>query len=235
MFKLNKGVVKKVGTDTPVAYSLKYVKPGSVTSVVNTTATNLVLTSTAGVETYAYATYDTFGKLVDAINAAGNFVAKLLDARRDDATASTTVTGTIAAVTFEDSTTYDVFVDTSVALSLSYRVCPSRVPGSTENLRSRRIHAKLLKYGVNMGTAAVDSVQMFECDPISKTETKIDSWLSVDTTETTVFDWSTGDLAYTLKPGNELLVRVKDAAALGDATTNYVQVGAILEQSGLEA
>lgn len=232
MFSLTQGIGGLVGTDEPVSIRLRYKGTGTVTSVTVTTATNIVLiTSDGGTDTYAFATYTTIGAVVDAINNDGIFDAMVLDALRADASASAIVDGAVTVSTVEGTSVYDCLVDTSAALHISYRLTANRIPGLSSAPNAKRVHVKFFKYAVNMGTAAADSVRLYEID--GKVETKKRKWLSVDTTATEVFNFSDGPLAVTAKPGNDVLVRVLDAATLADATTNYVWVEGLLEQSGL--
>lgn len=218
------GVVVVGRTDTPVAVRLRYVGTGTVTSVTVTTATNIVMvTSDGGTDTYAFATYDTVGKLVDAINRDGIFEAKALDALLADATASKLVDGAITAGTDSNGVrSWDVKVDTSTALKISACVSAHR----DWDTPARRVHLKEVKYAVNMGTAAADSVQVWLRR--GATETQLLGYLSVDTTETTI-SFASGQGSITGKEDDEIIVLVKDAATLADAAGNYVQATGIIE------
>ena len=88
--QMNKtGTVGQITTNTPIALRIRFVGGGSVTSVTNTAATNLVLIATDGSGssstvtcTYGDATGSTLGACVDTINASGLWEAKILDALR---------------------------------------------------------------------------------------------------------------------------------------------------------
>lgn len=220
--------VNQVHTDTPVAIRLRYIGTGTVTSVTVTTATNIVMvTSDGGTDTYAFGTYDTIGKLVDAINADGIFEAIVLDGLRADATASQFVTGAITLSTSREGySIWDVKVDTSAALYFAAALTPTdRL--FTKPARGHRVHAMELRYAINMGTAAADSALLYQRE-LNGTETTLLSMLSVDTTETS-HTWASGQGRITAPDGASLIFKVKDAAALADATTNFLQIVGFVE------
>ena len=224
---LKKGITLNVVTDTPVAVRFRYVGTGTVTSVTVTTATNIVfVTSDGGTDTYAFATYTTVGALVDAINADGIFEGIVLDTLRASATASQFVDGAITAGTYHGVRVWDMLVDTSAALYMAVRLTGSR--GFNEIVGKRRVHLQELKYAVNMGTAAADSVQIWEIGGDGVTETKVYSELSVDTTATTI-NWAAGFGYISSEDGGAFVCKVKDAATLADANTNYVRIAGLIE------
>ena len=53
-------------------------------------------------------------------------------------------------------------------------------------------------------------------------------YTSVDTTETTI-NWASGEGMLTANDGNDIVVLVKDAAALDDASSNYLEVSGFIE------
>lgn len=214
------GTVVQVGTDTPVALRLRYAGTGSVTSVTVTAATNIVMVTTdGGTDTYAFATFATLGALADAINADGIFEAKVIDDLRSSATASQYVTGAITAGNDTNGVVvWDVKLDTSAALRMVACLTASR---DFDAPKGRRVSLKELRYSVNMGTAAADSANVYLRR--GGVETKIVSGLSVDTTETSI-TFAGGQGEITGKEGDEIIVLVKDAAALADAATNFVRV-----------
>ncbi len=226
-----KGTVLQGGTNDPVAIRLRYVGSGTVTSVTVTTATNIVMiTSDGGTDTYAFATYTTVGALVDAINADAIFEAKVLDSLRSYATASKFVDGAITSGSFlngagTSTTVWDVLVDTSAALYIGFRLTYDR-GFEKPHKRNHRVHLQQIKYSVDMGTAAADSVQVWEIDGTN--ESQLLGYLSVDTTETTL-TWVSGRGKITAGDGNDLFVMVKDAATLADAAGNYVEVSGLIE------
>lgn len=224
---LAKGVViQRSGQDTPVVLKLRYIGTGSVTSVTVTTATNIVMiTSDGGTDTYAFATYATLGALVNAINGDGIFEAKILDGLRSAATASRLLDGAITAVTDTDNltTVWHVHADTSTALE--YAVCLSPLAEFNAPV-GHIVKLQEIVYSVNMGTAAVDSVQIWRRK--GSVESQIFSALSVDTTATTI-NWAGGEGFISGGVDEDLVVIVKDAATLGDATGNFLQVSGLLE------
>jgi hypothetical protein len=227
----SKGIILSAGTDQPVAIRIRKIGSETATSVTVTTATNIVLVGSTTTDTIAFATYTTVGAVVNAINATGRWEAKLLDALSSQASASKLLDGAITSgFDANGNTVWDVAQDTSTALEIG--VCLSAHRDFDTPKGRSRVHLKEIKYSVNMGTAAVDSVQVYRrkvgkpgmSTPLAwGTESKVVSYLSVDTTETTI-SWASGTGRITVGPDEEIFVRVKDAATLADATGNYVQV-----------
>ena len=222
---LAQGTVKQVGTDTPVAIRLRYIGTGTVTSVTVTTGTGIVnVTSDGGTDSYTFAAYTTIGAVADAINKDGIFEAKVIDALRAQSSDDNLVDGAITAGTDAfGEVIWDVKTDTSTALRLA--VCLTPRPGF-DSPKGHRVHLQELKYVVNMGTAAVDSVQIWTRN--GTVETQIFGALSVDTTETTI-SFASGEGKITGGQDVEIICLVKDAATLADATSNYVRVTGVLE------
>lgn len=220
---LAEGVVVRTATDTGVMIRLRNLTGGAVTSVTVTTATNIVIiTANGGTDTYAFATYATLGAVVDAINADGIFQAKILDGLRSDASASTIVTGAVTAGADSNGVTvWDLKEDNSAKLSMTACLSAHR----DWDTPSKRVHLQEFRYSVNMGTAAADSAQVWLRKGV--VETQLVGLLSVDTTDTTI-TWANGQGKITSPVDGEIIVRVKDAAALGDST-NYVQATGIVE------
>lgn len=222
---LKKGVIRQVGSDTPIAIRLKYKGTGSVTSVTTTTATSIVMvTSDGGTDTYLFATYTTIGALVDAINADGIFEAKVLDSVRAEATASQFVDGAITAATDVrdgDGGTlyYDVLVDTDAADYFAARLTFDYGFDKAETKKKHRVHMQEIKYLMNLGTAG--TVYMYEVD--GTTETEVFKEAAVDNSATSI-TWASGEAKYTANEGNDLVVYIPDTGNLADASTNYLRV-----------
>lgn len=230
---LKKGVVQNVGSDTPVAIRLRHLGAETVTSVTVTTGTGLVLIGSTTTDTITWATDTTLAAVVSRINATGRWEAKLLDALSAQLSDDTLLDGAItSAYDGNGNVIWDVKQDTSTALELG--TCISAHRDFDVALGQKRAHLLEIKYGVNMGAAAVDSVQVYKrkIGPQSAltvgTETKLVSYLSVDTTETTI-SWASGEGKISVGPDEEIFVRVKDATTLTNATTNYVQVAGFIE------
>jgi len=223
---LGTGVTRQNGTNGPIAIRLRKLSAGTVTSVTVTTATNIVMvTSDGGTDTYAFATYTTVGALADAINADGIFEAKLIDTLRSQSTDSSEfVTGAISSGTDGNGVTiWDVTMDTSVSLNISTGLIPSY---DFDYVKGHRVRLQEVVYSVNMGTAAVDSFQIWRRR--GTTETQVFGALSVDTTETTL-TFASGNGTIDGKDEDEFVVLVKDAATLADATGNFVRIVGIVE------
>jgi hypothetical protein len=221
---LAKGEIVSHGTDEPVAIRLRYIGSGTVTSVTVTTATNIVaVTSDGGTDTYAFGTYDTYEKLVAAINKDGIFEAKALDVLLSTDPASDMVDGAITSGTDANGVVvWDANVDTSAALQIAACLTPHRDWDSP----SRRVHLQEVRYSVNMGTAAADSVQVWRRR--GSTETQVFGRLSVDTTETAI-TFASGEGKLTGNQDDEFIVLVKDAATLADAAGNFVSAIGLIE------
>ncbi len=219
------GTTLQAGTDAPVAIRLRKVSTGSVTSVTVTTATNIVMvTSDGGTDTYAFATYTTIGTLADAINADGIFEAKVLDALRSLASASTLVDGAITSGTDANGIViWDVKQDTSASLQIAVSLSAHR---NFDTPNGHRVHLQQVVYSVNMGTAAANSFQIWQRR--GTVETQVFGALSVDTTETTL-TFASGVGKITGANEDEFIVLVKDAATLADASGNFVRVVGVIE------
>jgi hypothetical protein len=214
----------RVLEDGPVALRIKHVASNAVTSVVVTSATNIVLTDADGAATFAFATYSTLGKLADAINGHANWDCKILDGLRATlTTASNLVGGTLTPSTVLDEFGYSVQLDTTTTFTFPIRATYDRTVGAGIPFAGHRVKIVSFEYVMDVGTAAADKVRIYECDPITRTDLQIWSAPSVDSTSTvTSFDFSKAPL--TAKEGNDLVVLVTDAASITDATTNYLQV-----------
>lgn len=226
---LRRGEFQQVKTDTPIAIRIKHEGTTAVTSVTVTTATNIVLIDADGTNTLAFATYTTIGAVADAINALNNWTCRVLDALRADASVSTLVDGAITAGTSRTNVVvWDALVDTSAQLSLTAALSAYRDMSNLELAKDRRVKLKKADYAVNMGTAAADSAQIWVRK--DNLETQIVGDLSVDTTATTLFT-GVGDPDVFIggRAGEEVIVRVKDAATLANATSNYVNASGTIE------
>lgn len=220
--------VKEVHTDTPVAIRMKYAGTGTVTSVTIVTGTGItMITSDGGTDAYTFAAYTTVGALVDAINKDGIFQCIVLDTLRADATNLQFVDGAITLSTCSEGySIWDVLVDTNTAFYFAACLSPTnRLFWKTG--KGHRVSAMELRYAINMGTAAVDSALLVQRQA-NGIETTLLSKLSVDTTDTTI-SWASGHGKITADEGASLIFKVKDAAALGDAATNYLQIVGFVE------
>lgn len=215
-------------TNAPIPLRIRYVGTSTVTSVVVTAATGIVLTPASGsTVTVAFATQDTMGKVADFINQTPDWECKVLDALRSDASASTLVAGTISASTYDGVSYYDIESDTStVPGGYTYRCTPNRHTDERKVKGSHRVHLREIRYNANVGTAAADKVQVWECK--GTTETQVYSALSVDSTGSTNSDtsitWASGYGYLTGADGADLVVRVTDAASITDDTDGHLSV-----------
>lgn len=221
---LETGMVIQAGTDGPVAIRLRKLGSESATSVTVTTATNIVLVGSTTTDTITFAANTTYGAVTDAINATGRWEAKILDGLRSKASASTLLDGAISSTTDANGVViWDVKQDTSTSLQIAVTLSPHR---DFDAPKGHRVHLQQIVYAVNMGTAAVDSVQVFRRR--GTVETQLFGQLSVDTTETTI-TFASGYGKISGANEDEIIVLVKDAATLADATSNFVRAVGIIE------
>lgn len=214
----------RVAEDGPVALRIVHVGTAAITSVVVTTATNIVLTDADGATTSTFATDTTLGAVADRINASNNWRCKILDALRSTlTTASNLVAGTLTANVKNGESGYDVMLDTTTAFTFAVRATYDRSALDLKPANGHRVKVNSFEYVLDVGTAAADKVRVYEWDPVLKTETQIFSAASVDSTSTaTSHDFTKAPI--TAKEGNDLIVLITDAASITDASTNYLQV-----------
>ncbi len=214
-----KGHVGQVTNLTSYPIRLRHIGSGAITSVVVTDATNIVLTSDGYTQTYPFAaglTYNTVGKLVDAINAgacteaAGGqlWEAKVLDGLRSDTTTSKFVSATLAAKTIltgggVSEIVYDIAYDTTVAAPyVAYRMTYDR--GFLKGQKNQhRVHISEIKYFATLGSAAAAGLKIYEVEGTVETEI----WRGTPTSGvTTTVNWASGEGKITANDGNDLVV-----------------------------
>jgi len=230
-----KGAVQTSYDDAPVMIRLRYIGTGSVTSVVVTTATNLVMTTTdGGVDTYAFATYSTVGALVDKINTDGIFEAKTLDALRSDSVAGSQIVENTTIVAGTDTNgvvSYDLHTDTSVLKATTATLSLSRNWNYPPKIKlQHRVHLTEIDYNENVGgTIANGVVVYFRLNSgQGMTETLQFSRAAANTTATTI-NFQAGMGKLTAPEGADIIVRVLSTGTQTDATGNYVQAVGIYE------
>lgn len=222
-------VIQVLANDASVMIRLKALAAaGAVTSVTVTTATNIVIiTANGGTDTYAFATYTTIGAVVDAINADGMFEAKVLDALRSGASASTIVTG---ANTITSSGYYDLMVDTTAALFVAARLTYDRNTGVNSKLsQGHRVTIKEIVTSLTLGGGAdVNAFSIYECTPSSRgnVETLILQRTPV-TGSVSTLNWASGVGGITAGEGNDLVVVITDGTSF--ATSDYLTVSGLIE------
>jgi hypothetical protein len=219
---LKRGVIQTTTDDTPIGIRLRYIGTGTVTSVTNIIATSTTLiTSDGGTDAYAFATYTTLGALADAINADGIFEAKVMDALRSDASASTFIGTTITAGTDENGVrVWDLKMDTSAVKALTVLLSNTRnfnVPSAIAN--SHRVVLEGISYNANINAASVNGVVVYM--RVGTIETQVYGATSVDATTTNI-TWASGLGYISSVDGGELIVRVQDSTSLTDATANFI-------------
>lgn len=227
--ELRHGVTESVVNDTPVAFRMKYIGTGSVTSVTVTTATDIVLiTSDGGTETFTFATHTTMGALAEVINNSTVWTCKLLDAlRADTTTGSDLVDGALTATSADY---YDATVDTSAFLSLTYRCAYDRNPDGENRVNSskpkgaHRVHLQGFTYLADVNAASTNGVRVYEYDPVLQSETQVFQTPSVDNTSTEI-SFASGEGEISSNWGNDLIIRIIDGTSMSDTglilTTSY--------------
>lgn len=225
---LSTGISTFKGTDTAVALRLRYVGTGTVTSVATITATSVeTITSDGGTDTYLFSAYTTMGALADAINAAGIFECRVLDVLRSDASDDALLAETLTSATTDENgdPVYDVKVDTSGMFYVG--ACLSGNRGFDGSVKGHRVHLQGIDYVANMGTAAADQLRVYARDARTQNnERLVYAALSVDTTATSV-TFAGGFGKISSRDGEELVVRIKDAASMADG--GYMKVTGLFE------
>lgn len=225
---LARGVSIQQGADTPVAIRMRYVGSGTPTSVTVTTATNIVTVSTEDgatvTKTYAFASLATIGAVVDAINSDGLFEARILDALRSDASASTMVDGAITAVVSSGHSVYDVKADTSALKAVTATLSYDRDFLQSQLSKSHRVHLQEIAYYATLGAAGAGNVVVYSRS--GSTETLIFAETSVSATATSVV-FADGQGKITSKEGEELVIRLKDGTSVADSALKLRIVGVV--------
>ena len=222
------GAVVVSRDDGPIMIRMRYIGTGSVTSVVPTTATNLVTTTTEGVKTYTFATYTTVGSLVAAINADGIFQAVALDCLLSDLTTASNIVENASVTAGTDGNgvvVYDLHAKTSVNKAMTTTLSLHRnfdVIG-----RGHRVHAMELKYNVDVNIASANAVRLYQRNA-SGVETLLIGYTSVDITITTI-NWALGFGKITGADNCDLIFRVQDATSVTDNANNFVSIVGLLE------
>jgi len=217
-----KGKIVYVNDDKGVAFRLKYIGGGSVTSVTVVENTELVLVSAKdGVTSTDYyhwatpATYTTYGAIVDAINADGRFQAKILDGL----STSTAGDGTFidGAVTADANGEYNILSDTSNAIFMAARLSYDRTFNTPEKIRKgHRVHLLEVITNLTLDTAA--EANMFKIYECSNREGGYTETLIYQKTPTTgssnTTNWASGNGKITANDGADLLVWISDTVSI---------------------
>ena len=226
---LRRGVVKQVGTNTPVALRIRYKGTGSPTSVVVTTGTNVVLTdSVTGAVTFTFATYTTMGARADAINDSVGWECKILDALRTDASVSKLTDGAVTSSVMSGITVWDL--TTVTANTKQFAVCLSYDRGFAKPVKlvqsGHVVKLRQARYFATLGGVAAGSFLIVERK--GAVETVIYSALSVSAVDTKEVDF-TGTDDDNITSDNDLVVVLKDGTSLADNAANFLRVIGQLE------
>lgn len=212
-----KGIIVSHGSDEPVAFRLRYVGSGTVTSVTVITGTNIIMdTSDGGVDTYEFGTYTTYAALIGAINADGIFEAKVLDTLLSENPDDDIVNGVISSSLDANGVTiWDANVDTSASQNLVACLSAHRdfdAPG-------RIVSLKEIVYYATLGGAAANGLLVYRRR--GGIETKLFGRLSISANETTI-DFANGEGELTGNKDDEILVLITGSGTITDATANFV-------------
>ena len=226
---LRRGIVKQVGTNTPVALRIRYKGAGSPTSVVVTTGTNVVLTdSVTGAVTFTFASYTTMGALADAINGSVGWECKILDALRTDASVSKLTDGAVTSSVNSGITIWDL--TTITANTKQFAVCFSYDRGFSKPIKLVQAGhvVKLLqaRYFATLGGVAAGNFLVVERK--GAVETTIYSALSVSASDTKEIDF-TGTVDANITSDTDIVVVLKDGVTLADNAANFLRVIGQLE------
>ncbi len=178
-----------------------------------------------GVIDVSDATANTFGEVVDLINASANWEAYLVGALRSDnsnASAGSLLARTETTLT-PKSTEVDLYNDTSKVLNLSVRVGVRTTVTGSEEKGAAEIFSII---STNTYASGTSIVKIYEVNEIDKSETlvyqKAGGATTVEQTQTFVSN-GRGSLGVS-KQGNHLVVRIVGSAA---CTGNMTVVGAV--------
>lgn len=216
-----KRVVEQGVDDLTVGIRIKHTAAVAVTSVtVSQGGDSLVLIDADGTTTidFTAAATNTVGEVVDTINAAANWEAIILDAKRSDTTNTNDIfmDGAITASVYDGESYYDVLMDTSNYDAMTKRLIYSKhTSGASEPMGSHRVLLKDVTYNLTLGGGAdANSLRIYEVD--GSTETEI--WRSTPTTgtETTLFGavMLGGEAGINAKEGNSLLIQITDGTSV---------------------
>jgi hypothetical protein len=224
---LAKGVVANIpSVAASVGIRLQYIGTGTVTSVVPTTATNLVLTtSDGGIDTYTFATTpgcDTMGGLVKAINNDGIFAARLLDVSGACATTSSQFKQNSAVAVVGGF--YDLTIDGTTASEISAIITPDRLPAVNSSMRKgHRTHLQTIDTTQTFAGGAL-SIGIYERDILTQVETLLGTYLGSASTVAKAISFASGQGKITSSDGAEILVRTTGGTTLSVATLTIVGI-----------
>jgi len=239
MASLNSLQMRALGAQTTAirygedeAIAIRIVHLGNSTSAISVVVAadhTLTLTdSVGGVRAIAIHTAASLGGLVDTINALATWKAKLLDSRRSQITSvdATLMAGTKTANFKNGEWGYDLLLSTTVAFTYPIRCTYDRSVMGLAPASGHRVKLVKFNYNLDVNAAAADKVQVWEWDPVLRTETQVYSAASVDSTGAVAtgasHDFSLAPL--TAKEGNDLIVLVTDATVITtDAADNFIQ------------
>ena len=219
-----KTVIEQGVDDTPVGIRIKHTSTDAITSVtISQAADTLVLidATTTVTITFTDAASNTVGEVVDQVNAAANWEASILDAKRTDTTNTNDIfmDGAITASVYDGVTYYDVLMDTSNYKAMAKRLVFSRhteTGGRGEVDKGHRVRLKEVTYNLTLGGGAdTNALKIYDVD--GATETEI--WRSTPTSGSATNLWSNvmlynADTGITVKEGRSILVQITDGTSV---------------------
>ncbi len=235
--KLNeRGVVQSVGTDTTVPIRIRHIGKTAAVSVTVNAGTSIVLVdgdATTPTNTLLVATYGTVGAMVNAINATGNWEAKILDALTTDVCTGSYFKTSGGAMTAtldpNGNMVYNIYASTSVSKAMTVCLSPFR---GFDSPRGHRVHLQEIVYYLTLAGAGVGLFNVyirgaFGNVPPGTAESKVFSDTSVSASKTSyTFSGGFGDI--TGKDDQEIIIQVTDST-MADQSTDYLRITGIIE------
>lgn len=227
---LARGAVQQVGTDTPVVFRLRKTGLETATSVTVISATSIALVGSSTTDTFAFATYITYGAVVDAINATGRWEAKMLDSLRSGASVSSLLVGSPVTPYYDGYVqVWDILKDTSASTQLATCLTVSRdfdFPSKLTPLH--RVHLEEIKYNIVGSSSLYDIGSNSGYAMLADTATTITSAGATVTTgdlgETTFTDSAPG---ITFGTGSDTGVAAPYATAISEMSALWALLKAL--------
>lgn len=219
--------------DSPVGLAVRY--RGSQASATVTVASGEITfkhgaaaaeaaDSTVGVAgVVADGTYTTLGAMVDAINLSANWIAEIVDGLRADTSTNVLLARSETTLSPTRRQVLPLFIDTSVALSLTYRISARRTNFNKSQNGKRSVFQRFQGL-VNVGSGTL-ILTVLDVDKKSATTDLRGKWDGTDNTE---LDTGLGGPEIMSEFGNDLLVRYTMSVDLPD-TGAYARIKGFVE------
>lgn len=219
--------------DQGVALRIRYVGSPESSSdyadAVLVSATSLTLSKNGAADTTVgaagvleFATYDTLGKLVDAINLSSNWEAEIVAGLRSDAVDGSELLARSTA-TFRPYSTVELKWDSSAAFHISFLLEPADAFARPEQREGHRVGFRRGLGLVNTADSGTWDFSVYELGPdkAASLRTVVDA----DTADNTAYDTGAADeILVHADYGNSLLVKVYDGGSGWADTGAYLKV-----------